>query len=154
MAWLGRWAASMLCGCALLGSASAIAEEPDLAALRQQVNALEQQLRDVQAQLLRLESARPAAAPQSAPTPIAAPTPAAIEAGNVSPEAALRQSWSNIKPEMADSQVAELLGEPSKKFKLDGRDVWYYYYPDTGKGSVFFTDDGHVTSSQSPFGWW
>ena len=144
----------MLCGCALFGSASAIAEEPDLAALRQQVIALEQQLRDVQAQLLRLEGAPPASAPQHAPAPNAAPTPAKIEAGYLSPEAALRQSWSNIKPEMADSQVAELLGEPSKKFELDGRDVWYYYYPGTGRGSVFFTDEGRVTSSQSPFGWW
>ena len=129
----------MLCSSALLGSASATAEEPDLAALRRQVNAIEQQLHEVQAQLMRLE---------------AASTPAKIEAGYLSPEAALRQSWSNIKPEMPDSEVAELLGEPSKKFKLDGRDVWYYFYPGTGKGSVFFTNEGHVTSSQSPFGWW
>ena len=144
----------MLCGCALFGSASAIAEEPDLAALRQQVNVLEQQLRDVRAQLLRLEGAPPAAAPQSASTPIAEPTPVIIEAGYISPKAALQQSWSNIKPAMADSKVAELLGEPTKKLKLDGRDVWYYYYPGTGRGSVFFTDEGRVTSSQSPFGWW
>ena len=144
----------MLCGSTLLGSASATAEEPDLAALRRQVNALEQQLHDVQAQLIRLEAATTAVAPQPAAAPIASPTPAKIEAGYLSPEAALRQSWSNIKPEMADSQVAKLLGEPSKKFKLDGRDVWYYFYPGTGKGSVFFTDEGRVTSSQSPFGWW
>jgi hypothetical protein len=144
----------MLLCCTLFGSASAIAEEPDLTALRQQVNALEQQLHDVQAQLLRLESASPAAAPQRAPAPNVAPTPAKIEAGYLSPEAALRQSWSNIKPEVADSKVAEMLGEPTKKLKLDGRDVWYYYYPGTGRGSVFFTDEGRVTSSQSPFSWW
>ena len=83
----------MLCGGALLGSVSATAEEPDLAA----------------------------------------PTPAKFEAGYLSPEAALRQSWSNIKPEMADFEFAELLGEPAKKFKLDGRDVWYYFYPGTGR---------------------
>ena len=144
----------MLCGCALFGSAYAIAEEPDVAALRRQVNALEQQLREVQAQLSRLESAPPAATPERPPAPVAAPTLATIDAGHVSPEATLQQSWSNIKPAMADSKVAELLGEPTKRFKLDGRDVWYYYYPGTGAGSVFFTGEGRVTSSKSPFGWW
>ncbi len=144
----------MLCGCALLGSASAFAEEPDVAALRRQVAALEQQLREVQAQLAQLEGATPAAAPERPPALVAAPTPAMIEAGTISPEAALKQNWSNIKPAMANSKVAELLGEPTKKFKLDGRDVWYFYYPGTGGGSVFFTDEGRVTSSKSPFGWW
>lgn len=144
----------MLCGCALFGSACAIAEEPDVAALRRQVNALEQQLREVQAQLLRLESAPSPATAERPPAPISEQTPATIDAGRISPEATLQQSWSNIKPAMADSKVAELLGEPTKKFKLDGRDVWYYYYPGTGGGSVFFTDEGRVTSSKSPFGWW
>jgi hypothetical protein len=144
----------MLCGCALFGSACAIAEEPDVAALRRQVNALEQQLREVQAQLSRLESAPPAATPERPPAPVAAATPAITDAGYISPQATLQQNWSNIKPAMADSKVAELLGEPTKRFKLDGRDVWYYYYPGTGAGSVFFTGEGRVTSSKSPFGWW
>jgi len=45
-----------------------------------------------------------------------------------------------------------LLGAPSKKFILDGRRGWYYYYPGTGGGSVFFSDAGRVSSRQSPFG--
>jgi hypothetical protein len=161
-----RRAAAIVCACALLGSASAAAEEPDLAALRSKVDALEQQLHEVQAQLRRLEGSAPAAipapqatplapavAPQAAPLP---PAPAAASAsggGYVSPEAALKQRWSSIKPAMADARVADLLGQPSTKFKLDGRDVWYYYYPGTGGGSVFFTDEAKVSSSQSPFGW-
>jgi len=160
-----RWVVAILSAWTLLGSAPAAAEEPDVAALRRQVNALEQQLREVQAQLRRLESANPAGAPQPAPAAAAAPqaapqpapaagaAPAPVEAGYVSPEAALRQRWSNVKPAIAGDRVAELLGQPSTKFKLDGRNVWYYYYPGTGGGSVFFTDDGKVSSSQSPFGW-
>ena len=54
---------------------------------------------------------------------------------------------------MGESEVTALLGPPSKKFTLDGRTVWYYYYPATGNGSVFFTDSGRVSSRQSPFGW-
>jgi hypothetical protein len=36
---------------------------------------------------------------------------------------------------------------------IDGRTAWYYVYPATGTGSVFFTDSGRVSSRQSPFGW-
>jgi len=161
-----RWVVAILSAWTLLGSAPAAAEEPDVAALRRQVNALEQQVRDLQARMRKLEGGgaeaaapatppQPAAAPQPAVAlqPAVAPAPAVAGAGYVSPEAALRQRWSNIKPAMADDRVAELLGQPSTKFKLDGRNVWYYYYPGTGGGSVFFTDSGKVSSSQSPFGW-
>ena len=144
----------MLCGCALLGSASAIADEPELAALRRKVESLEQQLRDVQAQLSRLDCTFPAASAKSAAAPIEASTTAVFNGESISRKSSLQLSWSKIKPAMADSIVAELLGEPTKKFKLDGRDVWYYYYPGTGRGSVFFTDGGRVTSSQPPFGRW
>ena len=54
---------------------------------------------------------------------------------------------------MDQGEITRLLGAPSKKFVLDGRNVWYYYYPGTGRGSVFFTDAGRVSSSKSPFGW-
>lgn len=162
-----RWVVPVLSACALLGSAPAAAEEPEVAALRRQVNALEQQVRDLQARMRKVEgggagaaAAAPApkptagAQPSAAPQAAAAPTPVAARAGSaISPEAALRQRWSNIKPTITDAQVAEVLGQPSTKFKLDGRNVWYYYYPGTGGGSVFFTDEGKVSSSQSPFGW-
>jgi hypothetical protein len=94
-----------------------------------------------------------AAVPQPAPTvPQAAPIGGSTE--YVSPEAFLRTNWSKIKAGLDEGEVASLLGQPSKKFTLDGRTVWYYYYPGTGSGSVFFSDAGRVTSRQSPFGFW
>ena len=152
----------VLCAWALLGSTPAAAEDPDVAALRRQVNALEQQVRELKARMDQFDRGAPAAAPatsvpQAAPSAVAtAPAPAAASAagpGYVSPEAVLKQRWSSIKPSMDDDHVVGLLGQPTTKFKLDGRDVWYYYYPGQGGGSVFFTDEGKVSSSQSPFGW-
>ena len=92
------------------------------------------------------------AGPQMATAPRAAPIGAG--APYVSPEAALRGNWSKIRADMDESEVTNLLGPPSTKFTLGARTVWYYYYPATGRGSVFFTDAGRVTSRQSPFGWW
>ena len=163
-----------LCAWALLGSTAAAAEDPEVAALRRQVNALEQQVRELKARMDQFDGGAPAAAPaaavpqaaaaapatavpQAAPA-AAVPTPAPAAAssaapGYVSPEALLKQRWSSIKPAMTSDRVTELLGAPTTKFKLDGRDVWYYYYPGAGGGSVFFTGEGKVSSSQSPFGW-
>lgn len=164
----------VLCAWALLGSAPAAAEDPEVGALRRQVNALEQQVHELKARMDQLEGRAPAAAPQPVPAAAApaaavpqaapaaaapaaaAPAPAAASAagpGYVSPEAVLKQRWSSIKPSMDDNHVVALLGQPTTKFKLDGRDVWYYYYPGAGGGSVFFTGEGKVSSSQSPFGW-
>jgi hypothetical protein len=169
----------VLCAWALLGSTPAAAEDPEVAALRRQVNALEQQVRALNARMDQLEGRAPAAVPQAAPAAAApaavvpqaapaaaapaaaapaaaAPAPAAASAagpGYVSPEAVLKQRWSSIKPSMDNDRVVELLGQPTTKFRLDGRDGWYYYYPGQGGGSVFFTDEGKVSSSQSPFGW-
>ncbi|MDE2208515.1 MAG: hypothetical protein KGJ99_02180 [Betaproteobacteria bacterium] len=103
---------------------------------------------------------QPAPAVPPAP-PIAAAAPAApiaalqpgASAGYASPEAALRANWSKIKEDLDAAAVTHLLGAPSKKFTLDGRTVWYYYYPGIGGGSIFFTDAGRVSSRQSPFGW-
>ena len=108
------------------------------ASLEQQVKALSEQVRELQQRVDRLEGR----------TSSAAPPPA----GFVSPEAALRGTWARVKPGMAEAEVASLLGAPSKKFVLDGRRGWYYSYPGTGAGSVFFTDQGRVSSRQSPFG--
>jgi len=114
--------------------------------LEQQVKALSETVRALQQRVDRLEGRTPAAASAPASAPAAAPAAAAVPAaapaaspgaGYVSPEAALRSS---------------LLGAPSKKFILDGRRGWYYYYPGTGGGSVFFSDAGRVSSRQSPFG--
>lgn len=160
------------------GASAAAAEAPGLAALRRQVNTLNSVVLDLQARVRQLEARLaassattpaktvpaatrvPAAAPllpaakpaESRPAVVTA-APAGTGAGYLSPEALLRQRWSTIETDMADTRVRELLGEPSKKFKLNGRTVWYYYYPGTGVGSVFFTDAGRVSSKQSPFGW-
>jgi hypothetical protein len=147
------WVVCILYGYVLFEPACAVAEQPDVAALRQQVIALEQQLHDVQAQLRQLESAKAVTASIGTEAPASAAKSAGIEAAKPSSEPALRQNWSKVKPAMEYSKVAELLGEPSTRFKLDGRDVWYYDYPGTGRGSVFFSEKGRVTSSWSPFGW-
>ncbi|MFZ1909799.1 MAG: hypothetical protein WAU52_12020 [Burkholderiales bacterium] len=122
--------------------------------LEQQVKALSEQVHQLQLRLDRLEGRTQSLAPATEPAPAApaAITAAAPGAGYVSPEAALRNTWARIKPDMAESEVASLLGAPSKKFTLDGRRGWYYYYPGSGAGSVFFTDQGRVSSRQSPFG--
>ena len=104
------------------------------------------------------EQAPPISAPPAAvsaaltpPASVSAPTPA-MPAGYLSEEAHLKLNWSKIAREMNEDDVLALLGAPSKKAELDGRSVWYYYYPGTGAGSVFFTAAGHVSSRQSPFG--
>jgi len=137
---------------ALAGVSVARAAEPDVAALQQQVRQLRQQVLELQQRVDRLEG-RSAASAQAAP--VAAPKAAQTAtpgAGYVTPEAALKASWHKIKADMAQREVVALLGEPSKKFVLNGRRGWYYYYPGTGSGSVFFTDEGRVSSRQSPFG--
>ena len=145
---------------ALAGASVARAEEPDVAALQQQVRQLRQTVLELQKRVDRLEGRRapaaqaaPVAAPRAAQTsaPRAAQT-LAPGAGYVTPEAALKATWHRIRPDMPQSEVVALLGEPSKKFVLDGRRGWYYYYPGTGGGSVFFTEEGRVSSRQSPFG--
>jgi hypothetical protein len=110
---------------------------------------------ELQKRVDRLEGRRaPAAqaAPAASPPPKAVVHAAAPGAGYVTPEAALKATWHRIRPDMPQSEVVALLGEPSKKFVLDGRRGWYYYYPGTGGGSVFFTEEGRVSSRQSPFG--
>lgn len=155
---------------ALAFAPAARAGEPESATLQQDVKALQAIVQDLQRRVSALEGrpAAPAAAaqalPQAAPArttvPAAVPQAAAIAAarpgtgaGYMSPEAMLRAAWSKVGKGMDAGEITRLLGTPSKKFTLDGRTVWYYYYPATGSGSVYFTDEGRVSSRQSPFGW-
>ena len=140
---------------------AARATEPNDGALRQDVNALKELVRDLEHRVSVLEAgstvvpkaAQPAPTAAAAPaTPIAALQPGA-SLGYVSPEAALRANWSKVKEDMDAAAVTRLLGAPSKKFTVDGRTVWYYVYPGIGGGSIFYTDAGRVSSRQSPFGW-
>lgn len=146
------------------------AAEPDNAALRQEIKSLREMVVDLQARVARLEghpapavptasvgpSAAPAApqavpaAPRAEPEALGQPTGAA---GADSPQAVLRRNWLQIRPDMDQSEVARLLGPPSRSFTIDSRPVWYYVYPTMGNGSVFFNAAGRVSSRQSPFGW-
>jgi hypothetical protein len=137
-----RIALRLLVSLALAGAPAVRAAEPDNAKLQQEVKALREVVLDLQERVNQLEGRQP---------------PAASRLGSnssyVSPEAALRANWSKVEQAMDQGEVTRLLGAPSNKFTLDGRTVWYYYYPATGSGSVFFTDAGRVSSRQSPFGW-
>ncbi|MDE2456317.1 MAG: hypothetical protein KGL43_22240 [Burkholderiales bacterium] len=100
-------------------------------------------------------AAAPAALPAAALPQAVLPTqvPAAAAPGYVSPEAALKSTWALIQRDVPQAEVTRLLGEPTRKFTVDGRTVWYYIYPSIGVGSIFFTDAGRVSSRQSPFPW-
>ena len=176
--WRRGLALVMLLG--MVGLPAAKAAGPDVASLEREVAALKEVVQHLQARLDRLESRpvpveRPASGvpvaalpPASQLTAQAAPdvaSKAAIPAAPIaalqlgadpvaaSPQAQLRANWSKIERGIEADQVSRLLGEPTRKVRLDGRNAWYYSYPDLGNGSVFFTDTGHVSSRQSPFGW-
>jgi hypothetical protein len=83
-------------------------------------------------------------------TPIAALQPGADPLA-ASPQAQLRANWLTIERGINADEVSRLLGEPTNKLRLAGRDVWYYSYPALGNGSVFFTGAGRVSSRQPPF---
>lgn len=135
-----RFALPLLAALAL-AAIPARAAGPVEAALRNEVKALEERVRLLEQRVQLLEGAAHAA------------PPAATTAGHASPEAALRASWGKIGQGLDAREVEALLGRPSRKLTLDGRTLWYYEYPGTGRGSVFFTDAGRVSSSQPPFGW-
>ncbi len=99
-------------------------------------------------------AAQPPSQPSSAasghPTTLS-PNPAT---GSVSVPA-LRESWSRVNKGMSEAEIAELLGAPTTETYINGRRVWYYYYPGIGGASVFFRGDSRVSSHQAPFiGWW
>ncbi|MDE2258115.1 MAG: hypothetical protein KGK05_10175 [Xanthomonadaceae bacterium] len=143
------------------------AASSDEAALREQVDALRALVVKLQAQVDRLAAittvtpapatSQPTAPPAAAAAPLVSPPAAApaavLQAGQVSPEQALRERWSQIQPALSQDEVTRLLGAPSREFAIDGRRVWYYVYPGIGRGSVFFTDEGRVSSDHSPFSW-
>ena len=163
----------------LLGTASlstAMALEPDVASLEREVAALKEVVQRLQARVDRLESHPIPPEHPASSVPVAASPPASQVASHAgleaalpaapiaalqpgadplvaSPQAQLRANWSKIEPGIDASQVSRLLGEPTRKLRLDGRNAWYYSYPAIGNGSIFFTDAGRVSSRQSPFGW-
>jgi hypothetical protein len=152
-------------GFALAAACLARASDASAPTLEEQVRALHEAVLQMQARLDALEARlpapmapAPAPAPARAPSPSPAATPTAAPAGAapqfVSPEAALRAAWSQVRPGIGDDDVLRALGEPSRRGVIDGRPVWFYAYPGLGSGSVFFTDARRVTSLQAPFGGW
>jgi hypothetical protein len=56
---------------------------------------------------------------------------------------------------MSQAEITDVLGKPTKETRIDGKQVWYYYYPGIGGASVFFKNNGQVSSYQPPnVGWW
>jgi len=153
------------------------AEEPELQLLRQQVEDLQNTVRELQQRVNALEkndsaSWVPATAePASATGPAAAAVPAPTAQAATSPAASakepgptkapladkivvLRTRWRHIAPGMMQAEVKETLGPPTREMLINGKVVWYYYYAGLGAGSVFFNRDGRISSSQSPnLGW-
>jgi hypothetical protein len=150
------------------------ADESELQLLRQQVEDLQNTVRQLQEQVNALEkndstswvpaTAAPATAP-TAPAPGVTPAPTAQSAAAPKePIAAkapladkivvLRTSWRHVSPGMTQAEVGQALGPPTREMLINGKVVWYYYYAGLGAGSVFFNRDGRISSSQSPnLGW-
>jgi len=129
-------------------------EDGELARLRQEAVNLRQSLESVEARIRVLETRDPvdpgeaaqAVPPRRNSTPAA---PAAVDA-----LVALKRNWSQVVPGISRGEVQALLGAPGNVLRIDGTPVWYYVYPGIGRGSVFFREDGTVSSRQAPpLGW-
>jgi len=138
---------------------SAHAQEQDPASLQKEVDQLRQEVQSLKEQVKSLHETAPAATPpqtqpevkQPAPNPVE-PVPAKPPAGSIT---ALRESWSHVEKGMTKAQIEEALGPPTNELTINGKLVWYYYYPGIGGSSVFFNGDGRVSSRQRPtVGWW
>ena len=133
-------------------------QDSDTEALRKEVEQLRQKVQKLEEQqaakpeagraAASLDQTHPAAAGQPAPQSASrAPTPNSV--------IALRESWSRVTRNMSQAEIADVLGQPSKKTRIDGKLVWYYYYPGIGGASMFFKSNGQVSSYQPPnVGWW
>lgn len=78
----------------------------------------------------------------------------AVPTTQISSLVLLKQNWSQVQPGTPEDRVEALLGKPERVLRIDGALVWYYIYPGIGRGSVFFSGNGKVSSAQSPsLGW-
>jgi len=159
---------------ALLATAAAGAQEPEVVALRAEVaqiraqlEAVEARLRSVEASSAGVSATAPAAVATGAPPVVAAVAVAAPAAAVVAPPAtqvsggvnaapdpaaARRIAWRQLREGQSETEVDALLGAPTKRFELSGKLVRYYYYQGVGAGSVFFDSSGHISSVQHPPG--
>ena len=162
---IAAFALSLWLGCAY-------GAEPDVSQLRREVEQLKRSMHEMQTRLQAVEAgleqvaggaaAAPAAAePAPATTPRsaidttasnAAATPAKTPPQPANTElVALKRAWAGVQPGVASAQVKDLLGPASQELKINGKLTWYYSYPGIGAGSIFFNDDGRVSSRKSPF---
>ena len=155
-----RWRSALLVA---LGAAVALAvpavradQTEELARLKQEAAQLRRSLDQLEAKIRALENegngrnvgataveldSNVASASRSLPT-----EPSSL--------AAMRHNWSQVQPGATEDAVQALLGKPERILRIDGNPVWYYLYPGVGRGSVFFTLAGKVSSTQPPvFGW-
>ena len=147
------------------------ADDAETRALRKEVEELKQKVQKLEEQQAAKPASgqpassaqpRPAAAakepvPQAAaPSPSQHATPIPVAAPSTTTSIlALRESWSRVEKNMSEAEILDVLGQPTKKTRIDGKLVWYYYYPGIGAASVFFKSNGHVSSHQPPnVGWW
>ena len=164
------WPMLFLCACRPF---AACADDEDLRVLRQQVEELTATVRQLQDRIKVLErdqevpwvpGARSSPSESTPPEPVARrqvePAATAMESAAPAAKASvddkivvLRKTWRQISGQMNREQVRETLGSPSKEMLINGKVVWYYVYSGLGAGSIFFKDDGHVSSSQPPIGW-
>ena len=164
--------------CLALGTAGA--QTPEVTALREEVARLHADLARVEARLEKLAAAGPvpaatagaaapvatvataaAVAPAATVAPQAVVAPRAMVAGSagtpaaapsLSPAEARRVAWRGLKEGQSEAEVEALLGPPTKRFELSGKQVSYYYYQGVGAGSVFFDGTGRISSVQRPPG--
>jgi outer membrane murein-binding lipoprotein Lpp len=142
--------AAAACVAALSVAGGSSAADPEVEALREQLEALKARVEALERQRLpqggRLPTARSDPSDEIASKPIAADT------GNSVRDPA--SSWARVERGMSRTQVEALIGPPRQEMNIDNRLVWYYVYPRYGRGSVFFTSDNRVSSVQQPqFGW-
>jgi len=135
-----RWFAAGLA--ALLLSAPAVGQDDELARLREEAAVLRQSLDRLEARIRALEGNAGAA------------TASPGHSESIDALASLKRGWSQVAPGLPEDKVEALLGKPEKILRIDNTLVWYYLYPEIGRGSVFFNASGKVSSRQAPgVGW-
>ncbi|HEY6239887.1 MAG TPA: hypothetical protein VIW78_03545 [Burkholderiales bacterium] len=127
---------------ALALSAPAAGQDDELARIREEAAAMRQALDRLDARIRVLEGKAGAASASPA------------YSASLAALASLKRSWSQVVPGMPGDKVETLLGKPGNILRIDNTRVWYYIYPEIGRGSVFFDSSGKVSSKQAPaLGW-
>ena len=95
----------------------------------------------------------PPTPPDSLLPPPPPPTGSRLRAPNT--VLALRERWSRVAKKCTQAEISDVLGQPSKEIRIDGKLVWYYYYPGIGGASVFFKRMAMFPVIRRPnVGWW